>query len=684
MSRRTGLLSVVLLALLMLAGVVPSGATAQSRSVEWLQYDVNLDVQTDGSIDVSEYQIIEFTGGPFSGGFAEIPLDRIDQLDQVLVSQVNGDNVSSFVFVRPSAYDGSPGTFTVVETASEAIIDYGFEPVSNDTIGILLQYRVNGVIRVYPDETPPNQQLWWTAIGKEVTDIADIRSASVAIHLPEPVDPDEVIAGSEMVDLEATNLDNQVWRWTRESMSSGDDLVVRLQFPPITSASAPSWQARIDQQAADEEAAEKRSALLNLLFLAIAGLAAVAGSIGLYGLWYTVGRDPYAPEFATFIAAPPDDLPPGAAGTLIDEKAQDADIIATLLDLARREVLKLDEQPGQGWFGSSDFAMTLISVPENLRPFESTMLKALFGSGLEPGKSVKFSEVKSTFTATVDHMKLQLNDEVVQRGYFDKRPIEVRKMWRQRSSMGLIVSAIASTVLILLYAQDAGAIWLIPIVLFGLGIGLRFLSQHMPRKTQAGAEAARRWEAFRRYLDDIEKYEKIANHTEIFDKYLPFVVAFGIEESWVRKFAAVQAPSPSWFEPAPGGGAWTGGGRGPVIVMGDGRSRGGSGDTWGKGYSGGGSGGGVHPDAGGGGIDLPNMGDLQRTSDTAARTLGNTSNSLFKMLATAATVLASSSGSGSSGGGSRGGGFGGSRGGGGFSGGGSSGGSSGGGGRGFR
>ena len=48
----------------------------------------------------------------------------------------------------------------------------------------------------------------------------------------------------------------------------------------------------------------------------------------------------------------------------------------------------------------------------------------------------------------------------------------------------------------------------------------------MPRKTEAGAEAAAKWKAFRRYLDDIEKYENLNESREIFDRYLPFTVAF--------------------------------------------------------------------------------------------------------------------------------------------------------------
>lgn len=656
---------------------------AAQRSVRWQRYDVSLDIQPDGTIDVAEYQEIEFSGGPFSGGFAEIPLDRIDSLGNVRISQVVDGGIDSYVYVRPAGYDGAAGTYTVVQTASEALIDYGFDSVSNQTLTILLEYTVNGVIRTYPDLDPPNQQLWWTAIGSEVTDIADIDLATVAIHLPQPVDPSETIAGSEGVDLEYTIADDQVWTWTRTNMSSGDDLIVRLQFPPVTSASEPSWQARLDQQAVDAEKAEERSALLNLLFLAIGGFGAIAGGIALYGLWYLRGRDPYSPPAAAFITAPPDTLAPGAVGTLLDEIAQDRDIIATLLDLAGRNILTLEEKPQEGVFGRSDYSMTLVDVPAELRPFEMTLLRSLFGSDLETGKQVNFSQVKSRFAASSEQIRTQLYEEVVAKGYFNRGPELTRAAWRTWSSRALFAIAIVSTVLIIWFGGDSSAVWLVPIVAVILALILRWLSKHMPRKTQAGADAAENWRSFQRYLDEIEKYEAIASHTEVFEKYLPFVVSFGIEESWVRKFADVNTPSPTWFEPAgggwgspvPGGGS-TRRGRGPVIVWGDSGS-GSPGKRSSRPFP---------ETGGGGGSGFPDAGDLQDMSDSAQRRLSSTSSSLFDMLSSAAEAFASSSSGGGGGrsGGGFGGGFGGSRGGGGFSGGGSRGGSSGGGGRGFR
>ena len=64
------------------------------------------------------------------------------------------------------------------------------------------------------------------------------------------------------------------------------------------------------------------------------------------------------------------------------------------------------------------------------------------------------------------------------------------------------------------------------------------LAQFMPKRTDKGATAAAKWNAFKRYLSNIEKYTNVAEAKDLFDKFLPYAIAFGLEHSWVNKFAA--------------------------------------------------------------------------------------------------------------------------------------------------
>ena len=73
----------------------------------------------------------------------------------------------------------------------------------------------------------------------------------------------------------------------------------------------------------------------------------------------------------------------------------------------------------------------------------------------------------------------------------------------------------------------------------------------MPRKTDTGAETAARWQAFKRYLRDIDRYSDLEEQKELWDRWLPYAIAFGVDSQYIRKFAAVDAPAPGWYIPHP-------------------------------------------------------------------------------------------------------------------------------------
>ncbi|MCA9859385.1 MAG: DUF2207 domain-containing protein, partial [Thermomicrobiales bacterium] len=481
-----------------------------ARSVEWAQFDVAIRLLSDGRLSVTETQVIDFTDGPFTAGSRDIPLGRVDGISDVRVAEIVGSQKVPYEEV--SSFDREAGTFSINQTASELLINWGFDPTTNATRTFEITYLVEGAVRNYPEETPPNQQIWWTAVSSELTRTAPVRESTTTITLTSAVDPAEVVVGTENLPVEPVTADNQTWTWHAEDLRSGDDLTVRIQFPPLVSVATPSWQARDDQQRAQDEANEQRAAVYNLGFLALGGLAALVGAIALYGLWYTRGRDPQVGPVASFLSSPPSDLPPGAVGVLLDETADQRDVVATLVDLGNRGVIKLEETRSDGFFGigsSSDYTITLQRVPDGLRPFEKTLLEALFGSTMDVGESVKMSEAGARFQGSSERIKQQLYSEVVSRGYFEDEPDAIRKRYRSIGVTAFILSALLGCVGISFFSGTAPLVWLPVIVLLILSFIMIVLSSRMPRKTQAGAEEAAKFQAFKTYLADFDKYENI-------------------------------------------------------------------------------------------------------------------------------------------------------------------------------
>ena len=82
-------MAIGLLFLIALAIALPVSAQSAGRSVTWQRFDVDLDLQRDGSVHVSETQAIAFNG-TFQAGYRIVPLDRTTGATNVQVAEVVG------------------------------------------------------------------------------------------------------------------------------------------------------------------------------------------------------------------------------------------------------------------------------------------------------------------------------------------------------------------------------------------------------------------------------------------------------------------------------------------------------------------------------------------------------------------------------------------------------------------
>src|SRR5207253_6872497 len=90
--------------------------------------------------------------------------------------------------------------------------------------------------------------------------------------------------------------------------------------------------------------------IIPVIMLALALLLGIGGPVLVFILYSTRGRDPDPVAVPEYLTEPPSDQPPGMIGTLIDETADMEDIMATLLDLARRGYLVIEQEEHQGLF----------------------------------------------------------------------------------------------------------------------------------------------------------------------------------------------------------------------------------------------------------------------------------------------------------------------------------------------
>lgn len=270
----------------------------------------------------------------------------------------------------------------------------------------------------------------------------------------------------------------------------------------------------------------------------------IGGVVGIVILWLVRGRDPATGLIAEVVTEPPDDLPPGAAGTLVDERVDHHDVVATLLGLARNGAITIQEERGNvDGRSRSDYRLKVMEPDRMGSRLERDLLHVLFGGKPAPRDSVLLGTLKRRFQTHEPTIRADPYGEMVVRRYFRWSPDETRRRWRWLSWTGLVGSLVVGVFLTkrvdsftALSTMAAVPIW----------IAMLRLSNAMPRETVTGAEAAAKWRAFKRYLQSIEKYEDLVEARNLFDRYLSYAVAFGLERQWIGAFAGVEAPPPGW------------------------------------------------------------------------------------------------------------------------------------------
>ena len=133
------------------------------------------------------------------------------------------------------------------------------------------------------------------------------------------------------------------------------------------------------------------------------------------------------PEIAVQFNPPPG-VQPGMVGTIVDESADTIDVSATVMDLAVRGFLRIEETQSGTMFSRTDWRLVQLPPPpgQTLRPYEATVLDGLFSTGSD----VKLSDLKYKFHTTLNLAIRQMYSEVVDRGWFRRSPQRQRQGWQ--------------------------------------------------------------------------------------------------------------------------------------------------------------------------------------------------------------------------------------------------------------
>lgn len=257
---------------------------------------------------------------------------------------------------------------------------------------------------------------------------------------------------------------------------------------------------------------------------------------------------------------PPAGLGPAEAGTLVDNSPDTRELMTMLVDCAVKRVIRIRTVRPAGWFGKAEYAFELLrprSQWTNLTAGEQRLLSSMFGaSDEEPGadgfvETVTSADLTNSFYVHLPKIRGAVFDGLVREGHYRERPDHVLQRYVSLALVSAVVLLVGGFGLAAwIFPGIPG--WMVPVtvgsavltaLVFG-GFGVV-----MPARTITGARTRLAIRGFEEFLGRVDRHRlaTLPLTPELFEKYLPYAMALGVEGRWSRAFEGICKEPPDWY-----------------------------------------------------------------------------------------------------------------------------------------
>jgi len=485
-------------------------------------YQVNLKVGKGGNLQVSERITVDFTGEKRHGIYRDIPLtfrDPIGRKHQIKIKDI-------------SVYDdmAHPRTVKTFHRGNWLRVRIGkANKLVTGTQTYVMDYQVKYAIYRLRDY----DELYWNVIGQGWA--VPIQKAGAVLELPFSGQPLQVTCytggyGSRSRDCKFKIQGSRISFITTRPLLPHQGLTIGVDWPQglVKAAAGPHfWETS--------------------WFWAILYLVALFGLF--FWLWWSRGRDIGGRGVIQVQYHPPENMTPLEAGCLIDERMDVRDVVAEIVDLARRGHLTIEEVEEEGLFfmKKRDYIFRREEGGENLHdsPYDIDILSALFPLG----NIQRLSGLKKKFYSHLPNIEKSVFSLLKRKGYFIHNPATIRNTYR---SVGVVIAML--TVFGTSFLGRFLGMPPLPLTVAGLGTAAILLGfgQIMPRKTAKGRLTWEHLKGYEEFISRVERpvIEKLFTPEEIpkvFEETLPFAISFGEAEKWAVSFEGLFQEPPRWY-----------------------------------------------------------------------------------------------------------------------------------------
>ena len=612
----------MLVTALALAGFALPASAASGDEVK--NFTIDYTVTPDGVLQVKETIAYTFGSTGRHGIYRDLvtrePYKDDDSKDQKY-------EVSN---IKVSASPGVSSEFSTETTSSNQDryqtmrikIGSADKTISGYDATYVITYDVRGALRHFADHS----ELYWDATGSAWD--AELKQVDVSVTVPEGVQQTQCFQGTAGSTQDCVNtVSDGKGIFGAANLAPGEQMTIVAGIKagavsndaPIV-VDPPSWMERngLSWPALIGSGAVSLAAIAAAVLYSrngnkdqrFAGMP--PGTFPPNGVAAEPVKDDLTEDQIPVAFAPPR-IPVAEGGLLIDAKANTTETAATLIDMAVRGGVRIENT-------GNDQKAVLLNPAVATAPHEQVLMSGLFPS-LQPGAEVllrRGAVGDQTMRRAHDAMIAALRDQVKQRGWYLRMPRagggSVFKNGFGCACMGMIAiwvfgAGLAGTITgAATGGLGRGIVIVVPVVAVLVAVGIWIAKRGKGQRNAAGRAVADQLIGFRKYLATAEADQlRFEEGEDIFSKYLPWAIAFELADRWQKVCEQLVAagrltPDPYWYSgPSYYTSGWTAGLVGSTLAHtfdpppAPASSGGGGGSS--SGFSGGSSGGG----GGGGG-----------------------------------------------------------------------------------
>jgi len=269
----------------------------------------------------------------------------------------------------------------------------------------------------------------------------------------------------------------------------------------------------------------------------------------MFTLWWYKGRDPDPGVSVAPMYEPPAGISPAEAGTLLEDTIHPRDITCTLVDLAVRGFVKIEEVDDKGLvFHHKDYVFHLLKPRDqwnDLASHERVMLENVFAGG----EQTRLSSLKNRFYTALPVIRQDIMAQLKNKGMYLLDP---------GSAGGYSFLGILAIVAPFAIAQFTGfkdvfsSIGLLICSGIVSAIIWWLFARQMTAKTVKGGRTRVAVLGFQEFMNRVDADRLKRMPPDTFEKFLPYAMALGVEHQWAQAFAGLVTNPPTWYV-GPGG-----------------------------------------------------------------------------------------------------------------------------------